>query len=96
MSLKGKTLFISGGSRGIGLAIALRARPNACCLVPERREEVTTEGGLDAVGQHGLAGAGQGRHLPEMVDVQRAHHHHPGALAHPQILSFPWWAGSPA
>src|SRR5690606_23088051 len=24
--------------------------PNACCLVPERREERTTEGGLDAVG----------------------------------------------
>jgi pyridoxine 5-phosphate synthase len=29
------------------LAIALGARPNACCLVPERREERTTEGGLD-------------------------------------------------
>jgi pyridoxine 5-phosphate synthase len=28
------------------LAIALRHRPNACCLVPERREERTTEGGL--------------------------------------------------
>lgn len=28
---------------------ALRARPHACCLVPERREELTTEGGLDAV-----------------------------------------------
>jgi pyridoxine 5-phosphate synthase len=34
------------------LAIALRARPHACCLVPERREERTTEGGLDAAGQH--------------------------------------------
>jgi pyridoxine 5-phosphate synthase len=29
------------------LAIALRHLPNACCLVPERREERTTEGGLD-------------------------------------------------
>src|SRR5262245_58624393 len=29
------------------LAIALRHRPNACCLVPEKREERTTEGGLD-------------------------------------------------
>lgn len=29
------------------LQIALKARPNACCLVPERREERTTEGGLD-------------------------------------------------
>jgi len=31
-------------------AIALRHVPNACCLVPERREERTTEGGLDVVG----------------------------------------------
>ncbi|HEY0439119.1 MAG TPA: pyridoxine 5'-phosphate synthase [Xanthobacteraceae bacterium] len=34
------------------LEIALRVRPHAACLVPERREEVTTEGGLDAAGQH--------------------------------------------
>ena len=33
------------------LAIALRHRPNAVCLVPEKREERTTEGGLDAAGQ---------------------------------------------
>jgi pyridoxine 5-phosphate synthase len=32
------------------LAIALRAKPHAACIVPEKREEVTTEGGLDAVG----------------------------------------------
>ena len=32
------------------IAIALAARPDAVCLVPERREEVTTEGGLDALG----------------------------------------------
>ncbi len=31
------------------LAIALRHVPNACCLVPEKREERTTEGGLDVV-----------------------------------------------
>ena len=31
--------------------IALRLRPNACCIVPERRAEVTTEGGLNAAGQ---------------------------------------------
>ncbi|MPZ39822.1 MAG: pyridoxine 5'-phosphate synthase [Rhizobiales bacterium] len=36
------------------VAIALRTRPHAACLVPERREERTTEGGLDAVGQHNL------------------------------------------
>ncbi|MBB3264299.1 pyridoxine 5-phosphate synthase [Azospirillum sp. OGB3] len=33
------------------LAIALRHRPHACCLVPEKRTEVTTEGGLDVAGQ---------------------------------------------
>jgi pyridoxine 5-phosphate synthase len=31
------------------LAIALRHVPHACCLVPEKREEKTTEGGLDVV-----------------------------------------------
>jgi pyridoxine 5-phosphate synthase len=31
--------------------IALRVRPHAACIVPERREEVTTEGGLDVVRQ---------------------------------------------
>lgn len=38
------------------LKIALRHRPNAACIVPERREERTTEGGLDAAAQlHHLA-----------------------------------------
>ncbi len=36
------------------VAIAVKTRPHAACIVPERREEVTTEGGLDAVGQHNL------------------------------------------
>jgi pyridoxine 5-phosphate synthase len=31
--------------------IAVRTRPHAACLVPERRAERTTEGGLDAAGQ---------------------------------------------
>jgi pyridoxine 5-phosphate synthase len=40
------------------LAIALKVRPDAVTLVPERREERTTEGGLDAAGQReGLRGA---------------------------------------
>jgi len=34
------------------LAIALRHRPHAACIVPEKREERTTEGGLDAARQH--------------------------------------------
>ena len=34
------------------LAIALKHRPHAACIVPEKREERTTEGGIDVVGQH--------------------------------------------
>jgi pyridoxine 5-phosphate synthase len=34
------------------LAIALRHKPHAACIVPEKREERTTEGGLDAGGMH--------------------------------------------
>ena len=45
------------------LAIALRHRPHAACLVPERREERTTEGGLDAAGMH--------NHLAYHVDKLR-------------------------
>ncbi len=33
------------------LAIALKANPHAACIVPEKREERTTEGGIDVVGQ---------------------------------------------
>ncbi|WP_332820127.1 pyridoxine 5'-phosphate synthase [Sphingopyxis sp.] len=39
--------------------IALRHSPHAACIVPEKREERTTEGGLDAAGQH--------NHLAPMV-----------------------------
>lgn len=35
------------------VAIACKVRPQECCLVPERREELTTEGGLDVAGQLG-------------------------------------------
>ncbi|MBX7526299.1 pyridoxine 5'-phosphate synthase [Qipengyuania vesicularis] len=34
------------------LEIALKHMPHAACIVPEKREERTTEGGLDAAGQH--------------------------------------------
>lgn len=48
------------------IGIACATRPQHCCLVPERREELTTEGGLDVVGSqrqiadacHQLADAG--------------------------------------
>jgi pyridoxine 5-phosphate synthase len=43
------------------VAFAREVRPQDCCLVPERREEVTTEGGLDVAGQ-----------LPRLTQVCRA------------------------
>src|SRR4030081_3340350 len=36
------------------VAIALKTKPHAVCLVPERRQELTTEGGLDVVRQHNV------------------------------------------
>ncbi len=36
------------------LRLSLATKPHAVCLVPERREELTTEGGLDVVGQHNM------------------------------------------
>ncbi|OPF90072.1 pyridoxine 5'-phosphate synthase [Rhodopseudomonas palustris] len=38
------------------IRIALGVKPHAVCLVPERREELTTEGGLDVVGQQASLG----------------------------------------
>jgi pyridoxine 5-phosphate synthase len=38
------------------LAFAARVRPTECCLVPEQREELTTEGGLDVAGQKAKIG----------------------------------------
>ncbi|MGQ0742028.1 MAG: pyridoxine 5'-phosphate synthase [Alphaproteobacteria bacterium] len=46
-------------------AIALRHRPHAACIVPERREERTTEGGIDAAAQ-------QKRLLPLVAELSRA------------------------
>ncbi len=46
------------------LEIALRHKPHAACIVPEKREERTTEGGLDAAGGH--------NHLVPFVDAMRA------------------------
>jgi pyridoxine 5-phosphate synthase len=45
--------------------IALRVKPHAVCLVPEKREERTTEGGLDVVGQHNLL-------APYIAELSRA------------------------
>lgn len=47
------------------IAIALRTNPHAACLVPERRAERTTEGGLDAVG-------GRAELKPRIADLRSA------------------------
>ena len=46
-----KPLNFEMAATGEMVRIALDARPHAACLVPERREERTTEGGLDVAGQ---------------------------------------------
>ncbi len=47
------------------VAIAVRTRPHAACLVPERRAERTTEGGLDAAG-------GRGELAPRIAELRSA------------------------
>ena len=47
------------------LAIAHKTQPHACCLVPERRQELTTEGGLDVAGQVGTL-------APFVAELRRA------------------------
>ncbi|HTK34099.1 MAG TPA: pyridoxine 5'-phosphate synthase [Caulobacteraceae bacterium] len=49
---RGKPLNLEMAVTEEMLGIALAHRPHAACLVPERREEVTTEGGLDVVRGH--------------------------------------------
>jgi pyridoxine 5-phosphate synthase len=50
----GKPLNLEMAATDEMVEIAVRTRPHAACLVPERRAERTTEGGLDAAGQHNL------------------------------------------
>lgn len=47
----GTKLNLEMGNTAEILAIALRVKPDEVCLVPENRQEVTTEGGLDVAGQ---------------------------------------------
>lgn len=51
------------------VAIALKLKPHAVCLVPERRQERTTEGGLDVVGQKGVVGEAVARLLDANIRV---------------------------
>lgn len=49
----GKPLNLESAISAEMIAIAVARRPHAVCLVPERRDEVTTEGGLDVTGGRG-------------------------------------------
>jgi pyridoxine 5-phosphate synthase len=48
-SAAGRTFNLEMGATDEMVAIAVRAKPDVCTLVPERRQERTTEGGLDVV-----------------------------------------------
>jgi len=50
----GKPLNFEMAATAEMTALALRTKPHAACLVPERRQEITTEGGLDAVASHNV------------------------------------------
>jgi pyridoxine 5-phosphate synthase len=51
-----KPLNLEMAATGEMTAIAVKTKPHAACIVPERREERTTEGGLDVVGQRAQVG----------------------------------------
>jgi citronellol/citronellal dehydrogenase len=71
MSLKGKTLFITGGSRGIGLAIALRAArdgANVAIAAKTKSPHPTLEGTIYTAAEEIEKAGGQA--LPLVVDVR--------------------------
>lgn len=83
-AVEGRPLNLEMAATDEMLAIALRHRPHAACIVPERREEVTTEGGLDVAGQQAriarlaasLADAGIRVSLfiePSLMQIEAAH-----------------------
>lgn len=51
------------------LVIAIQTKPEFCCLVPEKREELTTEGGLDVVGNFDKIRTACGRLASEGITV---------------------------
>ena len=71
------------------VAIALATRPHAACLVPEKREERTTEGGLDVVGQEALLQPMVGRLRDAGIRVSLFIEADPAALAAAARLGAP-------
>jgi pyridoxine 5-phosphate synthase len=52
MAVLDKPLNLEMAATDEMVGIALRHKPHAACIVPEKRQELTTEGGLDAAGAH--------------------------------------------
>lgn len=71
----------------VGMACELR--PHACCLVPERREELTTEGGLDVVGLKGSLRAPVARLLEAGIRVSLFIDPEPEAIRAAAFLGVP-------
>lgn len=70
-------------------SIAIKVKPDYCCIVPERREELTTEGGLDVLG-----------HLSRMRDLVTALSEHKIQVslfieANPQVIDAAAEIGAP-
>lgn len=90
------------------LAIIERTAPAHVCLVPERRQEVTTEGGLDVVGQRGRVAeacqrlAAAGCRVSLFIGADPAQIHAAAELGAPCIelhtgaLAHAWWEGDAA
>jgi pyridoxine 5-phosphate synthase len=71
------------------LAMALAAHPNAACLVPERREEQTTEGGLDVASLHNTVAPYVARLRDAGIRVSLFIDPHPVQIAVAQALGAP-------
>ena len=67
----GKPLNMEMAATQEMLEIVLKMRPHAVCLVPERRQERTTEGGLDVAGQR-VHGTRRERSGPDEAQVDGA------------------------
>jgi hypothetical protein len=78
------------------LAIALRHKPHAACIVPERREERTTEGGLDAAGQHNRLAPIVGRLLDAGFASACSSRRKPGRSRRRCVWALRWWNCTPA
>ena len=63
------------------LGICLQTKPNFCCIVPERREELTTEGGLDITGMT----KSKFNFLREAIDVMSKNNIVPSLFIDPDI-----------